>query len=152
MIGRDIAVPRSLPSNGMYQILCLFDVEQIAETGEVEHLAHRLRNIAHDHISLALHSLQSAEQNTQSGAGDVIELSEIQSQLLCVADDFIDLGFKVDFVSLFLLPKSAIVFSPLAKLIYNSSVINIYRKNNYVIIIFLYLDEDFKGVYQNGTG
>ena len=43
MIGRDIAVLRSLPSNGMYhQILCLFDVEQIAETGEVEHLAHRL--------------------------------------------------------------------------------------------------------------
>ena len=93
--GRDIAVLRSLPSTGKHQMLCLFDVEQIAEAGEVEHLAHRLSNIAHDHISLALHSLQSAEQNTQSRAGDVFELSKIQSQLLCVADDLIDLGFEV---------------------------------------------------------
>ena len=71
-----------------------FDVEQIAEPGKIKDLTHRLIEVSDDHVALAVHSLCRTEQNAQSGAGDVVQASEVLYQLTCVAYRFIDLSFE----------------------------------------------------------
>ena len=73
----------------------LFDVEQITESGEIKNFSHRRVEIANDHITLAIHSLCRAEQNTKPRAGDVVQLREIQNQLRRVRSRIVDLALKV---------------------------------------------------------
>ena len=70
-------------------------MEQITESGKIKDLTHRLSEIANDHITLAVHSLRRAEQNAKSGAGYIVQASEIENKLCRVGGYFIDLGFEV---------------------------------------------------------